>query len=196
MERFERLAGSAKNFLGVVSSCAWLGHRIYFSGPLVSHLFQLETLTHKTLQGSREHSFRIWPMILEGRGVEAELQYTYTDHERTHKSFDLKLQLRLSQSTDIVQVAIKCLQSVMAAKFKLGLLEPVTGALLQLASSQDIVSHAPRWRDPQWNTLDSFAQIQYVALLHMATTKNYVPRNHKCSRRKLFLCGLAVVFQG
>jgi hypothetical protein len=59
------------------------------------------------------------------------------------------LQLRLSESTDIVQVAIKSLQSL-AAKFKLGLLEPATGALLQLASSQDMVSHAPRWRDPQW----------------------------------------------
>jgi hypothetical protein len=39
IERFERLAGFAQNFLGMVSSCAWLGHRIYFLGPLVSHLF-------------------------------------------------------------------------------------------------------------------------------------------------------------
>jgi hypothetical protein len=85
--------------------------------------------------------------------VEAELQYTYIDHERTHKSFGLKLKLRLSESTDIVQVAIKSLQSLVA-KFKLGLLEPATGALLQLASSQDIVSHAPRWRDPQWASFE------------------------------------------
>jgi hypothetical protein len=81
--------------------------------------------------------------------VEAELHYYYNDHERTDKSFYLVVQLRLSESTDIAQVAIKCLQSL-AAKFKLGLLlEPATGAILQLASSQDIVSHAPPWRDPQ-----------------------------------------------
>ena len=60
----------------------------------------------------------MWPICGEGRGIEVELQYQYEDHKMPGKGFHLALVLRLSESIDIVGIAIKCLQSL-ASQFKL-----------------------------------------------------------------------------
>jgi len=44
-------------------------------------------------------------------GVEATLEFLYEDCKMTTRSFALALMLRLSESTDIVETAIRCLQS-------------------------------------------------------------------------------------
>jgi len=44
-------------------------------------------------------------------GVEAALEFLYEDCKMTTRSFALALMLRLSESTDIVETAIRCLQS-------------------------------------------------------------------------------------
>ena len=54
----------------------------------------------------------MWPICGEGRGIEVELQYQYEDHKMPGKGSNLALVLRLSESIDIVGIAIKCLQSL------------------------------------------------------------------------------------
>jgi hypothetical protein len=75
-------------------------------------------------------------MSFEERGVEAHMQYLYVDRTAVEKSFNKNLLLRLSESTDLVGIAIKCLQSLvylfnLAAEF-------ATGELTLLANLHDM----------------------------------------------------------
>uniref|UniRef100_A0A0A9BRU8 Uncharacterized protein n=1 Tax=Arundo donax TaxID=35708 RepID=A0A0A9BRU8_ARUDO len=81
------------------------------------------------------------------------------------KGFRLALILQLSESTDIVGIAMKCLQSL-ASRFKL-VTESAMGELIILASLQDIFhSHAPPLvaiQQPSIRHSEVLTQIQYVA---------------------------------
>ena len=94
------------------------------------------------MQGTQVHHCYVWPMCSEGRGVEAELQYHYEDHKMPEKGFRLALMLRLSESTDVVGIAVKCLLS-MASHFKI-VTESAMGELSLLPNLLDISnSYAP-----------------------------------------------------
>jgi hypothetical protein len=78
-------------------------------------------------------------MSSEERGVEVWLGYLYKDATMLEKSFYVCLIIRLSESTDIIGVAIKCLQ-LLTSQFKIDAKSAV-GELTLLAYSQD-VSHS------------------------------------------------------
>ncbi|KAF8713975.1 hypothetical protein HU200_027963 [Digitaria exilis] len=146
VERFERLAVSARSILTDVQSGCSLRSSMNFSSPLISHLFEWKTLSYRAMQADQERCFEVWPFRSEDRGLEAVVRYCYWDCIRPDKSFGVELVLRLSESTDIVGIAIKCLQS-MTSQFNL-VADTATGQLTLLASSnlQDIsYSHAPPW---------------------------------------------------
>ena len=83
------------------------------------HLLEGKTLRYYLEQGNNlRRSFFIFPMYSDERGVEAQLAYSYMDSTMIEKCFLLTLSLRLSESTDIVGVAIKGLQ-LLTAEFKL-----------------------------------------------------------------------------
>jgi hypothetical protein len=88
---------------------------------------------------------RVWPTCFQdGRGVEALVDYWYIDHKRPEKSFFLMLLLRLSESTDIVGVAMKCMQSL-ASQFNL-VVDTAIGELTLLTDLQDVSeSDADLW---------------------------------------------------
>jgi len=117
------------------------------------------------MQGTQVHHCYVWPMCSEGRGVEAELQYHYEDHKMPEKGFRLALMLRLSESTDVVGIAVKCLLSL-ASHFKI-VTESAMGELSLLPNLLDISnSYAPSLIgiQPQYiRYSDIFVQIQYVA---------------------------------
>jgi len=113
--------------------------------PLVRRLLEGKTLRYETAaRGSRRrqlHSLVVWPVRLEERGVEARLLYQYLDRERPERRFRLRLVLRLSEATDIVGIAIRCLQAV-SAQFKLAVTECAMGELALLPDHLQDISHS------------------------------------------------------
>jgi hypothetical protein len=97
------------------------------------------------VQAEQERFLYVWPTCFEEeRGVEALVEYMYMDHKSIEKSFVLSLLLRLSESTDIVGVAMNCMQSL-ASLYKL-ISDTAMGELTLLADLQDVShSHAPPW---------------------------------------------------
>uniref|UniRef100_A0A0D9ZGA6 Uncharacterized protein n=1 Tax=Oryza glumipatula TaxID=40148 RepID=A0A0D9ZGA6_9ORYZ len=112
VRRFERIADSADSFLRFVQ----LGgrpRRYLFFDPLIAHLFAGKSLRYQTLHdGSQYHFFSIRPMSFEERGLEAMLFFVYEDCKVPKNSFRLGFILRLSESTDVMGITVKCLQSV------------------------------------------------------------------------------------
>ncbi|KAL6880264.1 hypothetical protein ACP4OV_011829 [Aristida adscensionis] len=117
VRRFEWFAACARNFVRDVETGCSLRHHTFCS-PLLRQLLQGKTLGYRRLQGSRLRHIYIWPICLEERGVEAQLSYHYENYKMPGRSFHLWFMLRLSESTDIVGIAIKCLRYV-ASQFKL-----------------------------------------------------------------------------
>ena len=110
VRRFKWLAECANRFLkDVESGCS--PQRCMFSNSLVRKLLQGKTLQYNKVQESILRRLHIWPMCVEGRGVEAALEFLYEDCKMPTRSFALTLMLRLSESTAIVGTAIRCLQS-------------------------------------------------------------------------------------
>ncbi|KAG2644413.1 hypothetical protein PVAP13_2KG203065 [Panicum virgatum] len=110
-----------------------------FCNPLVRHLLEGRTLRYEMVQGSHLRDIYIWPLCLENRGVEAELSYQYENCKMPGRNFHLRLWLRLSESTDIVGAAVKCLQ-FLALQFMLAA-ECAIGELTLLPDLHDI-SHS------------------------------------------------------
>jgi hypothetical protein len=78
------------------------------------------------------------PLIAEGRGVEAALEFLYEDCKMPTRRFALALILRLSESTYIVGTVITCLQSFTSSMKHMA--EAIIGELTRLPL-QDI-SHS------------------------------------------------------
>uniref|UniRef100_A0A0E0KM29 Rx N-terminal domain-containing protein n=1 Tax=Oryza punctata TaxID=4537 RepID=A0A0E0KM29_ORYPU len=84
-----------------------------FFDPLIAHLFASKSLRYQILHdGSQYHFFSIRPMSFEERGLEAMLFFVYEDCKVPKNSFRLGFILRLSESTDIMGITVKCLQLV------------------------------------------------------------------------------------
>jgi hypothetical protein len=133
--KFAWLADCASKFVRDVESGCSLRHYT-FCNPLVRHLLQGKTLKHEMEEGSEFRYLHLLPKSFEERGVEAQLQYLYVDRKAVDKSFRTNLLLRLSESTDLVGIAIKCLQSL-ASLFNLAA-ESATGELTLLANLHDM----------------------------------------------------------
>ncbi|CAL5077081.1 unnamed protein product [Urochloa decumbens] len=111
VRRFEWFADCASQFVRDMESGCSLRHYT-FCNPLVRHLLEGKMLEYEVVQRNLLCRFHIWPISLEERGVEAELTYCYDNRKMPHKSFQLRLMLRLSESTDVIGIAIECLQSL------------------------------------------------------------------------------------
>ncbi|XP_066393146.1 uncharacterized protein [Miscanthus floridulus] len=131
VRRFELYADFADKFVRDVESGCSLHHNT-FCNPIVSHLLEGKTLQYDLKQGNVQRKVRIFPMYFDERGVEALLGYCYMGSTMIEKCFSLLLSLRLSESTDIVGVAIKGLQ-LLTAEFK----HPVECAMGELRNLQD-----------------------------------------------------------
>lgn len=145
VRRFEWFADCAGRFLRDVESCCSLHHYTFCSHPLVRHLLEGKTLLYYLEQGNLVRDLFIWPMRSDERGVEAVLRYSYDDRAVAERRFSLLLVLRLSESTDIVGVATKCLQ-LLTPGFKLAA-EFAMGQIAMLLNLQDDIaqSYGPPW---------------------------------------------------
>jgi len=141
--RFEWYADCAGRFVRDLESGCSL-HHYTFCNPIVRHLLEGKTLTYYLKQGNLLRHLYIKPTYSDERGVEALLAYHYEDSTVAEKCFCLGLILRLTESTDLVEIAIKGLQ-LLASQFKLAV-EYAMGELTLLSNLQDIAHlHAPLW---------------------------------------------------
>ncbi|KAL6880273.1 hypothetical protein ACP4OV_011838 [Aristida adscensionis] len=108
LQYFEWYADCAMKFIADVELGNPLQHNS-FCHPLVRQLLEEKVLGYEMVKESRACFLYIWPVYLEGRGVEAQLIYKYLDMERPEQCFDLGMMLRLSDDVDIIGVTIKCL---------------------------------------------------------------------------------------
>ncbi|KAL6647140.1 hypothetical protein ACP70R_014577 [Stipagrostis hirtigluma subsp. patula] len=156
VRRLEWFADCASKFLRDVEfGCSFRHHT--FHNPLLRQLLEGKTLRYEKVQESWLRVIYIWPICLGEGGIEAELSYQYKNYNIPERSFHFGLSLRLSENTDIVGIAMICLQHL-ASQFKL-VAESAMGELTLLADLQDIShSYARPWAGIQ----ESFAQVTQI----------------------------------
>ncbi|CAM0885534.1 unnamed protein product [Alopecurus aequalis] len=131
VRRFEWFAEKAGEFIrDVESDCSLARHR--FSNPIVTQLLEGKLLGYSSEHGKKKYFIRIGAVRTEEHGVMAWLMFEYRDLEATMNFVSLKLGLRLSESTDIVGIGTKCLQSL-GPSFK-GLSQVAMGELAHLST--------------------------------------------------------------
>ncbi|CAM0953210.1 unnamed protein product [Alopecurus aequalis] len=109
--RFENFAEKADKFVrDVESGCSLARYR--FSSPLVTQLLEGNHLYYEMVSGSQSRMLQIYVSCLEDYGAVAFVGFEFKDLETPTKCSRLHLMLRLSESTDIVGISIKCLQSL------------------------------------------------------------------------------------
>ena len=109
VRRFERFADGATEFLRYVE----LGGtpcRYMFSVPLVRHLLAGKGTKYCFVRGSQHLSFLLQPFRTHDHGVDGNLALLLEDSNASENNFLLALNLRLSESIDVVGVAVSCLQ--------------------------------------------------------------------------------------
>ncbi|CAD6256498.1 unnamed protein product [Miscanthus lutarioriparius] len=107
--RFERFAEGASEFLRYVE----LGGtpcRYMFFDPLIRHLLTGKGTKYCFVSKGQHLSFLLQPFSpLQEHGMEGNLIFLLEDANAPENNFLFTLQLRLSESTDIVGVAVRCL---------------------------------------------------------------------------------------
>jgi len=153
VQRFERLANGAGDFLRLVQLGGTPRPYSFLAPPLVRHLFAGKYAHYQMLQhqGSMLKCFSIRPMSFEERGLEATLLFIHEDCKAPKENFRLGLMLRLSQSTDVIGITVKCLQ-LLTPHFN-SISEVVIRELTQLPT-QDF-KWSPMYNEPgdmeRWN---------------------------------------------
>ncbi|CAN6181068.1 unnamed protein product [Urochloa humidicola] len=111
VRRFEWFADCAGKFVRDVESGCSL-RQYTFCNPLIRHLLNGKALKYEMVHGSQVREVFIPPAFLGERGVEASLHFQCMDQTVPEKSFRLLLWLRVSESMDLVAIAIRCTQSL------------------------------------------------------------------------------------
>uniref|UniRef100_A0A0E0AFB0 Disease resistance N-terminal domain-containing protein n=2 Tax=Oryza glumipatula TaxID=40148 RepID=A0A0E0AFB0_9ORYZ len=171
VRRFEWFADGANDFLRSVEF-GGTPRRYLFFDPLIGRLLAGETLEYKLVQGNKQHLFWIRPNNTAERGVEAKLIFVYNDGSAPVDNFFLGMMLQLSECTNIVGTAIKCLQ-LFAPHFK-STTETVRKELSQLPT-QDF-SWVPRSRSYHWDSI------------HSTVTEWFRPNPMCCKHRSQKVC--------
>lgn len=148
VRRFERFADGANEFLKFLEFGGTPRDYMFFD-PLIGHLLAGKTLRYQVLQGSKFSYFGIRPMNFEERGVEAMIGFADIDFRAPTKGFRMSFMLRLSGSTDIFGVIIKCMQ-LLIPHFKFAA-EDVKRKLLQLPTQDfSLVPYSASGQSEYW----------------------------------------------
>ncbi|CAD6253340.1 unnamed protein product [Miscanthus lutarioriparius] len=108
-QRFERFAEGASEFLRYVE-LGGTPHRYMFSDPLIRHLITGKGTKYCFVSNGQHLSFLLQPFSsLQEHGMEVGLILLLEDTSAPENDFAFALNLRLSESTDIVRIAVGCL---------------------------------------------------------------------------------------
>ncbi|RCV37419.1 hypothetical protein SETIT_8G061000v2 [Setaria italica] len=153
IQRFERFADGANEFLKFVEF-GGTPRQYMFSDPLIGHLLTGKSVRYQVVQGSKLSYFGIRPMNFAERGVEAMIGFIVVDFKDPMKGLILSFILRLSDSTDIFGVMIKCMQSV-TPHYKF-VAEHVKRELIQLPTQEfSFLLHSPYVQSDDWSNIHS-----------------------------------------
>lgn len=165
VRRFERYANGANEFLKTVE-CGGTPTRYTFFNPLIRHLFTGKSVRYQAFQGDKLFYLSIRPVSSAESGGEAMVGFACQDFKEPTKGFYLACMLSLSESTDIFDVMIKCVQPV-APHFKFAA-EGIRRGLIQLPI-QDFT-----WDSP-------YGENEFWANVHNTLTKWHRPNPLCCS---------------
>jgi hypothetical protein len=157
VRRFEWFADSASELLRFIE----LGGTPCCHMPFNSfarHLFAGKELQHKIVRGNEYPSLLLWlvPFVTEEHGIEACLVFIKKDRNTLEDEFFFSVILQLSESTDIVGTAVKCLQ-LFPHHFQ-PTVDTIKKELTQL-STQDFswVPYVDLWHRRHWDNLLRFS---------------------------------------
>ncbi|CAD6253514.1 unnamed protein product [Miscanthus lutarioriparius] len=179
VRRFERYADGASEFLRYVE-LGGTPRRYMFFDPLIRHLLAGKGTKYCFVRGSQHLSFLLQPFRTHDHGVYGNLVLLLKDSNASENNFLLALNLRLSESIDIVGVAVSCLQlfiphlssTVEAVKTKLTQLP--TQDLCWVSSvcerQNNLYSICSKWLQP--NPLCCQQQDHYYAQSYNATSSS------------------------
>ncbi|KAL6660424.1 hypothetical protein ACP70R_001970 [Stipagrostis hirtigluma subsp. patula] len=170
VRRFERFADDANEFIKYVQFCGTPRQYMFFD-PLIGHLLSGNTLRYQAFQGSKFYHLLIRPTSFAGRGVEANVGFVCQDFKSPTNNFYLGFMLRLSESTDIFGVIIKCLQSV-TPHFKFAA-EGIKRELIQLPT-----------QDFSWVPLSPYCESEHCVDVHNTLTHWFRPSPLCCSEQE------------
>ncbi|KAF8713955.1 hypothetical protein HU200_027940 [Digitaria exilis] len=165
VRRFERYANGANEFLKTVE-CGGTPLRYTFFHPLIRHLFTGKSVRYQAFQEDKLFYISIRPISSAERGIEAMIGFACQDFKEPTKGFYVSCTLRLSESTDIFDVIIKCLKPV-APHFKFAV-EGIRRGLIQLPI-QDFT-----WDSP-------YGESEFWANVHNILTKWHRPNPLCCN---------------
>jgi hypothetical protein len=157
VRRFEWFADSASEFLRFIElgGTPWRHMSI---DSFVKHLFAGKELQHKIVRGNEYPLFLLWlePFFMEEHGIEACLVFIKKDRNALEDEFFFSLILQLSESTDIVGIAVKCLQ-LFPPHFQ-PTVDTIKKELIQLPT-QDFswVPYVDLWHRKHWDNLLNFS---------------------------------------
>ena len=157
VQRFEWFADGASEFLRFIE-LGGTPHRQVTFHSLVKHLFAGKELHHKIAHGKEYPSFLLWlvPFRTAEHGIEVSLIFIHKDSNAPEGNFFLGIMLQLSESSDIVGMAIKCLQ-LFPLHFK-STVEIIRKELTQVPT-QDFswVPYIDSWHRKHWDNLHRFS---------------------------------------
>ena len=85
-------------------------HQYMFFDPIIRHLLSGKGTKYCSINRGEHLSFLLQPFSLPEHGMEGMLIFLLEDGNAPENNFFLSLSLRLSESTNIVGVVIRCLE--------------------------------------------------------------------------------------
>lgn len=117
VRRFECFADCASDFLRFLE-LGGTPRQHMFLDPLVRHLLAGKATVCKFARGNQHNLFFIRPFRTADHGIEGWLLFIHKDSDAPENDFILGLTLQLSESTDLVGIAVKCLELFYTPHFK------------------------------------------------------------------------------
>ncbi|WVZ50758.1 hypothetical protein U9M48_001983 [Paspalum notatum var. saurae] len=181
IRRFERFAEGAGEFLRYMELGGTPRRPYIFFDALVRHLLAGEGTKRCFVHGGQHLSFLLQPFSPpeHGNGMEGALVILLEDGNVPENNFMLSLRLRLSESTDVVGVVVRCLQ-LFAAPLLLrsSVAEAVKTKLTQLPT-QDLC-----WVPDAYSAVSSFGRVGHRDDdVYTASSKWFRPNPLCCQRQ-------------
>ncbi|WVZ63187.1 hypothetical protein U9M48_012841 [Paspalum notatum var. saurae] len=168
IKKFERYANGANEFLKTVRFGGTLWRYTFFD-PVIGHLLSGKSMKYQASWEDKLLDLNLRPMSSAERGVQAIMGFSCQHFSDPKKGFYVPSMLRLSESTDIFGVIIKCVQAV-APHFKFAA-ESIRTGLIQLPT-QDF-----SWDSP-------YSGSEFWANIHDTITQWHRPNPLCCSEHR------------
>jgi hypothetical protein len=155
VQRFEWFADGASEFLRLLEFGGMRQCHMPFD-PLIRHLFAGKILQHRIIRANKCPLYLLLaPFISAEHGIEGRLYFMQKDHNVPDDNFCFTVTLQLSESTDIVGVAIQCLQ--LFVPLFMSTVENIRKSLMQLPT-QDFswVSYVDSHQRKYWDNTHRF----------------------------------------